>query len=42
MRTRTLALLSIVLISLVMVPQFDAAPGGITQVTMDVRRRTIV
>ena len=29
MRTRTLALLSIVLISLVMVPQFDAAPGGI-------------
>tara|TARA_B100000424_G_C22934872_1_gene497405 strand:+ start:101 stop:2431 length:2331 start_codon:yes stop_codon:yes gene_type:complete len=29
MRTRTIALLSIVLLSLVMVPQFDAAPGGI-------------
>ena len=29
MRTRTIALLSLVLISLVMVPQFDAAPGGI-------------
>ena len=29
MRTRTIALLSIVLISLVMVPQFDAAPSGI-------------
>ena len=29
MRTRTIALLSLVLISLVMVPQFDAAPSGI-------------
>ena len=29
MRTRSIALLSIVLISLVMVPQLDAAPGGI-------------
>ena len=29
MRARTIALLSIVLLSLVMVPQFDAAPGGI-------------
>ena len=29
MRTRTIALLSLVLISLVMVPQLDAAPGGI-------------
>ena len=29
MRVRTISLLSIVLISLVMVPHMDAAPGGI-------------
>ena len=37
MRIRTISLLSIVLISLVMVPHMDAAPGGIVRlVIMDV------